>query len=120
MSTSPSLIVTAALKAGSPPLRVAQGVRPNTQDLPVVTFIFPAYLDFDVDLLGAGDLRNVQVQVDAWANKPDVAETIAEDAMALMLASAVFTAVPLGGFSDQETDTRIYRVSRDFSVWFNN
>lgn len=120
MATSGSLIVTAALKAGSPPLRVAQGLRPATMGLPAVTFFFPAFLDFDVDLLGAGGLRNVQVEVDAWANKPDEAEAVAEEAMALLLASAAFTAVPLpGGFTDQETDTLLFRVSRDFSIWFN-
>lgn len=118
MATSALALVTSALKAGSPSsaLRVSYSLRPATGELPALVFTIVSHQD-DPHLRGDGGLRNARVQVDAWADSAQVAEVLADQAKGLMLA-APFGVYAEGGFYEQEDVTRLHRVSRDFSIWF--
>lgn len=111
-------LLKTALSAGSPPLRVANGVMPRTMSLPAVVFNIPAG-DDDGDLDGGNGLRIARVQIDAWAEDPIMAEAVASEAEALLLASSLFAAnSAFGFFTEYEEETQRYRFSRDFSVSF--
>ena len=65
--------------------------------------------------LGASDVQNTRVQIDAYAR-----EYPAVDARARAIAAAVggaFNGVRLSVQDFFEDETRLYRVSQDFSVW---
>ena len=65
--------------------------------------------------LGASDVQNTRVQIDAYARDyPTV------DALARTIAAAVaggFNSVRLSEQDFFEDETRLYRISQDFSVW---
>ena len=65
--------------------------------------------------LGASDVQNTRVQIDAYAR-----DYPAVDALACAIAAAVagvFNGVRLSEQDFFEDETRLYRISQDFSVW---
>ncbi len=65
--------------------------------------------------LGASDVQNTRVQIDAYAR-----EYPAVDALACAIAAAVgggFNGVKLSEQDFFEDETKLYRISQDFSVW---
>ena len=66
---------------------------------------------------GTGDLDNVRVQIDAWADTYDAARQVAA-AVRTAMASFSTNSVPLIDQDFYEQEPRIYRVSLDFSCWY--
>ena len=65
--------------------------------------------------LGVSDVQNTRVQIDAYAR-----DYPAVDALACAIAAAVagvFNGVRLSEQDFFEDETRLYRISQDFSVW---
>jgi len=110
--------VKQTLSAASPSGKVYEGIRPQSSGVPALTFIV-ASRNPDEHLRGDSSLLNARVQVDAWAKHAKEAEQLANEARLLMLGSSVLQATTVSGFDDFEEDTKLYRVSQDFSVWLN-
>ena len=65
--------------------------------------------------LGVSDVQNTRVQIDAYAREYPVV-----DALACAIAAAIaggFNGVKLSEQDFFEDETRLYRISQDFSVW---
>lgn len=90
----------------------------NTE-LPAVTISLPSdapqtTLDGD-----DGNLNNIRVQIDVWAETNDAAYALAELIRTRMqTAAASFRAVPISIFEEYETETRRHRYGRDYSCWY--
>lgn len=71
-------------------------------------------------LQGPSDLQNTRVQVDVYARTIAQAESIS-DAVAVAMQSGPWrSSVALSSQDFYEADPRLYRISRDFSVWATN
>ena len=112
--------IYAALSAGSPPLRVYPGLLPQNPALPAVVYTIVFRHD-EEDLAGNDcNLTNAQVQTDCYSTTENEADATAATVRELMRSAADFKTVTLpGGFDEHETDTQLYRVMREFSVWKN-
>lgn len=95
-------------------------VRPEGSGLPAVTtqVIFTQGAN---DLDGEdGDLLNKRVQIDCWAESYDAARTLAETVRARMKTEAAsFASLMLSDQDLFEPDTKLSRVSMDFSCWYD-
>lgn len=75
-------------------------------------------LQTDLDGLD-GSMNKIRVQLDCWASSAAVASQLAELVrIRMQTASANFKAVPLSGFEDYESKTKLTRRSRDYSCWY--
>lgn len=110
--------VNAALLAGSPALRVWYGVRPQGVNAAGIVFQIVDRID-EEHLRGDASLARARVQIDAYSTDAKEAEALCDEARALLLASMTFQTHTLSGFNDYETDTGLFRFSRDFACWFN-
>lgn len=97
-------------------------VRDEGSDLPAITHqVVTPMPATDLD----GDdttLFNYRVQVDIWAHSYDAVRTLAELVRTRMKTPATtFSSLSLsgGGGDDYEPETKIYRVSMDFSMWYS-
>lgn len=86
---------------------------------PAITYAIVADAP-QTDLDGAdGDLNNIRAQVDCWAATHDQVKSLAELVRVRMkTAAASFHAVPGSMFEDYEPETKLHRVTRDFSCWY--
>jgi hypothetical protein len=111
--------VFAALTAGSPsPLRAYPEVMPQMVVLPAVTYtIVGGTHDFDLD--GPTGLTRKVVQIDSWATTRSSAYAQIVDATGLMVMSTAFqvTGIAESGAERYEPDTKLYRESREITVW---
>jgi hypothetical protein len=99
--------------------RITPVPRPEGSDKPAVTYQVIA--DAPQTDLDGGDsgLNNYRIQIDVWARSHDSAKQIAELIRVRMkTAAATFKSVPLSMLEDYEDDTKLHRVSRDFSIWY--
>ena len=112
--------VFAALTSGSPPLRAYPEVMPQMPVLPSVTFTSIAGND-DFDLNGRTGLIKRTVQIDSWATTKSGAFAQMMEAQTLLLASGAFqvNAIQESGAPRYEPDTKLFRESREFSLWAN-
>lgn len=71
---------------------------------------------------GDGQMQNIRVQIDCWAEKRIQAMALIEAVRVRMqTAHSKFTSVPTGTFiDDYEPQTKLFRASRDFSCWYRN
>ncbi len=97
-------------------------IRDEGSDLPAISHqVVTAMPATDLD----GDdttLFNYRVQMDIWAYSYDAARTLAELVRTrLKTPAATFSALsqPGGGGDDYEPETKIFRVSMDFSMWYS-
>lgn len=66
-----------------------------------------------------GGLQNIRMQVDIWTKKYDRARLIAEAVrLRMQTAATTFTSVLILDQDLYEDDTRLFRVSMDFSCWY--
>lgn len=111
--------VFAALTAGSPsPLRAYPEVMPQMVTLPAVTYTIVGGVH-DFDLQGQTGLTRKVVQVDSWATTRSSAYAQIVEATSLMVQSTSFQ---VNGIAESEAaryepDTKLYRESREFTVW---
>jgi hypothetical protein len=112
--------VFSALTSGSPPLRAYPQLMPQTPVLPALTFALVAG-DDDFDLQGPTGLIVRHFRVDAWATTESSAFAQITQAQSLMLASAAFqvNAIRESGAAGYEPDTKLFRESREFTLWAN-
>ena len=68
------------------------------------------------NLLGASDVQNTRFQIDAYATSYAGARTLAAAVVAAMKAAS-FANVQISDQDMYEPDTKLFRVSMDFSVW---
>lgn len=112
--------VALALTAGSPQqLFVTQDEIPqDVQWLPSTVWVtFQIVTSAEGEHLRGDDGQvNARVTVDVWSLDDTLACAGMRECRALMQAAPYFSAYTVGGFEERETDTRLYRVSRDFSV----
>ncbi len=111
--------VFSALTAGSPsPLRAYPEIMPQEVTLPAVTFTIVAG-QHDFDLQGPTGLTRKFVQVDAWSRTRSGAYSTIVEATSLMVASTAFqvSGISESGADRYEPDTKLYRESREFTVW---
>lgn len=94
--------------------------RPEGSDVPaVVTNVI--YTEPATVLDGSdGDLLNKRVQIDCWADSYDEARDLAELVRARMQTEGIsFGSSMLSDQDFDEPDTKLYRVSMDFSCWYD-
>lgn len=100
--------------------RIFPLVRPQQGDgaaRPAITYLRVAGIPMN-DLDGDdGNLLNIRSQVDVWADTYAAARTIA-DAVRLRMQSFATRTVMISDQDLYEDDTRIFRVSMDFSSWY--
>lgn len=108
-----------ALTGVSPAIDVWPDQAPQDAGLPRFVFLFVAGTD-EVLLDGYGSTARRVIQVDAWANDPDVADAMIEDAKAALGASSAFDvgSVSENGATGYDEDGKLYRASRDFSLLY--
>ena len=72
-----------------------------------------------VALGGPANLQNTRVQIDIYART--VARVVAiETSLEAAMAASSITNLPISSQDLPEPDTRLYRVSKDYSVWATN
>lgn len=101
--------------------RVYPGVRKEEEGLPALTYTM-IFDDPHMDLDGVnGGLRQVRVQIDMWAKTYAVVLSLEAAVKARMNTAATnFKSVQLGTMLDDfEPETRLYRRTREFSVWYS-
>lgn len=69
---------------------------------------------------GASDLQNTRVQIDIYANTLAQAEAVNRLLPAAMATGPWDSAVDLSAQDFYEPDTRLNRISRDWSIWARN
>jgi hypothetical protein len=113
--------IYSALTAGSPPLRVYAGLLPQKPVLPAVVYTIVFRHD-EEDLAGNDcDLTNAHVQTDSYSTTEKEADATAATVRELMRSASDFNTFTLpGGLDEHETDTELYRVMREYSVWKKN
>lgn len=101
--------------------RIWPVLRDEGSDLPAVTTqIVSDTPSTELDD-GDGYLINFRVQIDCWSRDYDQVRTLAEAVRTRMqTAASTFSATPLPGSGGEnyEHETKIFRVSRDFSCWY--
>lgn len=99
--------------------RITPQPLPEGSIKPAITYTIPADAP-QTDLDGGdGGLNNIRVQIDCWAGSHDACKALAELVRIRMkTAAASFSSVPLPMFESYEPDTKLHRVSRDFSCWY--
>lgn len=112
--------IYSALTGVSPAIDVWPDQAPQNAGLPRFVFLFVAGED-SVLLDGYGTTGRRTVQVDAWANDPDIADAMIEDAKAALAASTAFSvgSVNETGATGYDEDGKLYRASRDFSLHYD-
>ncbi len=65
---------------------------------------------------GASSVQNTRVQIDAYAGTYPAAETLA-NAIEAAIAACGIAGIKLSEQDFFEDDTKLYRVSQDFSLW---
>lgn len=73
----------------------------------------------NVALGGPSDLQNTRVQIDIYADTVARAVAIEAALEAAMAASSIIN-VPLSSMDIYEDPVRLYRVSKDYSIWATN
>jgi Protein of unknown function (DUF3168) len=75
--------------------------------------------DHIASLAGHSGLCNARVQIDCWGRSyADTRELAAVLDNAMTADDEDFSALVLSDLDDYEPETQLYRVSTDFSVWF--
>lgn len=99
--------------------RIFPMVRPESSALPALSYLRIAGVP-QTDLDGDdGNLLNIRMQIDAWSKTHDEAKLIAEAVrLRMQTAASTFKAVMLLDQDFYEDDSRVFRVSMDFSCWF--
>lgn len=99
--------------------RIYPGIRQERAPTPAVTYQVIAF-DQVSNLSGRdGSLRNVRVQVDCWSLAHSACLELEAAVRARMdTAASTFRATLTSALDDFEPETRLYRRSLDFSVWF--
>jgi hypothetical protein len=94
---------------------------PQQAVYPLVVFLNVGGHD-DWHLEGSSGLRRRVVQVDVWASDPDVADALMERMIFRMKTGSGFslTGIAVAGAPPYEPDTKLYRVSREFILWFQS
>lgn len=96
-------------------------IREEGSGLPAITYqVISEVPSNDLDELD-GSLINYRVQLDVWASGYDAARILKELMRArLQTPATTFSALPVGGGLDlYEDETKIFRVSMDFSMWYS-
>ncbi len=71
------------------------------------------------DLTGYEGTENPRMQIDVWGKTYAAVKDLAAKVRAAMNAAITFSAIQISDQDLYEDDMKIYRVSMDFSVWFN-
>lgn len=110
---SGSSAVSAVVSARIYPL-----VLPQDVTLPAITYV--RISGGQVNSMGGySGLENPRMQIDVWGATYTAAKTLAALVHAAMSAATTFSALLISDMDLYEDDTKIYRVSMDFSVWNN-
>lgn len=111
-------IYSALVNGGS--LTAYPDAAPEGVTYPVVVFQFVAGHD-EVYLDGYAGLVNRLVQIDAYADDPDTADALIETVKTRLAAASAFrvAAVNVSGADPFDDDAKMYRASREFSLWAN-
>lgn len=100
--------------------RIFPNIRREGTDVPAITYSI-IWDDPQMNLDGVDSaLRNVRVQLDMWAKSfADVISLEGAVLSRMNTAATNFRSVQLGTMLDEyETETRFYRRTREFSVWY--
>ena len=99
--------------------RITPHPMPQAGSKPAITYTIPSDAP-QTDLDGGdGSLNNIRVQIDCWHATHIGVKALAELVRIRMKTEAnTFKAVPLPMFESYEPDTKLHRVSRDFSCWY--
>lgn len=98
--------------------RIYPMVLPQDVTLPAITY--SRISGGQVNSMGGfSNLENPRVQVDVWAATYTAAKTLAALVHTAMGGATTYSAILISDMDLFEDDTKIYRVSMDFSVWNN-
>ena len=94
----------------------------NTQQPPTLPYIVFQRVSStaNVAMGGASALQNTRIQVDIYGDRQSDCETVEQSIEAAMAAWPTWQNVPLLSQDFYEQDVRLYRVSKDYSVWSTN
>lgn len=114
-------LIYALLAADSPvstlvSTRIYPLVLPQDVVLPAITYTRISGGQVS-SLDGYSGLENPRIQVDAWAASYSGVKDLAAKIVTAMNGSATFSATILSDTDFFEDETKIYRVSLDFSAW---
>jgi hypothetical protein len=91
-------------------------ILPQSPTLPAVTY-FRVSGGQENSLKGYSGLEHPRIQIDCWSLTYAGAKELANAVRAAMDLATTFKALCISDHDLFEDDTRIYRVSLDFSVW---
>jgi hypothetical protein len=113
-------VYSALTHGDSPNLSVFPDQADQGAAYPLLVFTFVAGHD-EVYLDGYASLSRAVVQVDAWADDPDDVDALMDEASTRMKAATAFsvTAVNATAVAGFEPDTKLYRSSLEFALWFD-
>lgn len=101
--------------------RVYPLIRPQGAALPAVTF---QRIDTQrlatTSLSGHNSKIRCRMQIDCWATTYAAAQSLFDAVKAAMLSATAFSALNAGEHPLYEDDTKIYRVTSDWSCWFTD
>ena len=70
----------------------------------------------NVSLQGASDLQNTRMQVDVYAKTVAEVDTLVRQ-IAAAFAASIITNVPVLSVDLFEPETKLFRTTKDFSIW---
>lgn len=88
---------------------------PDPVDKPYITFQVVSNIP-SVSLDGPNGTENRRMQIDIWDKTYGGAKALELSVKAAMV-SAVFTNIPLSTGDLYESETQLYRVTMDYSIW---
>lgn len=99
--------------------RIQPVIRQEDGTLPALTYMRVAGVP-QTDLDGDdGNLLNIRIQIDVWSRSHDESKVIAEAVrLRMQTAAASFRSVMVIDEDFYEDETRLHRVSMDFSCWY--
>ena len=113
-----SVLSGAAAVAAVVSTRIYPVVLPQDVTLPAITYSRISGGQVN-SLTGYSGLENPRIQIDVWGATYPACQTLAADVHTAMDAATTFGAHLESDMDFYEDDTKIYRVSMDFSVWNN-
>ena len=94
----------------------------NTQQPPVLPYIVFQRITStaNVALGGSSAMQNTRVQIDIYAERQSDCESVEQTIESAFSAWPTWQNVPLLSQDFYEQEVRLYRVSKDYSVWSTN
>lgn len=97
--------------------RIYRRILPQDDDLPAITYTQVSETPL-VNLDGENAKRNARFQFDCFGSTDSAAEDLADALRAAMVTDSVFANVRESQSDVYTDDSKQYRVTMDFSIWF--